>query len=199
MFRFFESIALIDGIPRNLDYHQDRVDRTFANYYPSHVPINLYKIVFDKGDVKIGKQKLKVIYNETDHQTCVSSYFSRKFSKHYIVEADDFSYSFKEVNRDFFELHSMVKNQHAIFSQGGFLVDGIYSNLIFFDQRQWLTPHTYLLNGTMRQSLLDQGKICEDEIRVVDLKRFSKFKLINALNSFEEACEYPISAIKNIR
>ena len=53
MFRFFESIALIDGIPRNLDYHQDRVDRTFANYYPSHVPINLYKIVNEAGDVKI--------------------------------------------------------------------------------------------------------------------------------------------------
>jgi 4-amino-4-deoxychorismate lyase len=49
----------------------------------------------------------------------------------------------------------------------------------------WLTPKTPLLNGTTRQRLLDDGKIVEAEIKVHELRRFTKVALLNAMIGFD--------------
>ena len=66
----------------------------------------------------------------------------------------------------------------------------------FYDSENWITPTSYLLNGTMRQFLLDTNQIIEDEIFPKDLNRFVSFKLINAMMNLEESPELSIDLIR---
>ena len=92
-------------------------------------------------------------------------------------------------------LKDAVNEDEIIIVQNGQITDTSYSNLVFFDGEKWITPTTYLLNGTMRQSLLQTKQIIEKPIQVEDLNRFESFKLINAMMDLEESPELPISII----
>jgi 4-amino-4-deoxychorismate lyase len=85
--------------------------------------------------------------------------------------------------------------QQIIFIKDGRITDSSYSNLIFYDGYRWLTPGEPLLAGTMRASLLADWKIHEEHINPNQLHLFKTFKLINALNNFEDAPEYPVSLL----
>ncbi|MBP6430064.1 MAG: aminotransferase class IV, partial [Bacteroidales bacterium] len=60
------------------------------------------------------------------------------------------------------------------------------SNIVFFDGKEYFTPTTFLLNGTMRQRLLDEKMIRERVIKIEDLKNSKRVLLINALNSLDD-------------
>ncbi|RZJ29047.1 MAG: aminodeoxychorismate lyase, partial [Chryseobacterium sp.] len=51
----------------------------------------------------------------------------------------------------------------------------------------------------MRQSLLASKKIKETEITLDNIREFSHFQLINALNDFDEMFIYPIEKIINLQ
>jgi len=69
---------------------------------------------------------------------------------------------------------------------------------LFKKGKDWFTPATYLLNGVQRQNLLKQKKVKETEITLQNIKDFSHFQLINALNDFNENFIYPIGRIVNL-
>ncbi|MEQ1586514.1 MAG: hypothetical protein ABL895_11590, partial [Cyclobacteriaceae bacterium] len=58
----------------------------------------------------------------------------------------------------------------------------------------WYTPASYLLKGTMRQSLLDAGLIKEATINHANYTQFESCKIINAMLGME-AEEIPVSSI----
>ena len=84
----------------------------------------------------------------------------------------------------------IVKNNH--------LTDTSYSNVLFKKGKEWFTPKTYLLNGVQRQNLLKNKKIKEAEITLQNLKEYSHFQIINAMNDFDDMFVYPISKIRNL-
>jgi 4-amino-4-deoxychorismate lyase len=49
-----------------------------------------------------------------------------------------------------------------------------------------------------RQELLQSGKITTADISPNNLREYSHFKLINALNDFDDALAYPLSRILNL-
>ena len=51
----------------------------------------------------------------------------------------------------------------------GAITDTSYSNVAFFDGRKYVTPDTFLLNGTRRQYLLGTGVLTERRITPSDL------------------------------
>ncbi len=59
---------------------------------------------------------------------------------------------------------------------------------IFFDGTEWVTPTTFLLNGTCRQRLLSEGKIKERIIHATDIPSFTHIGLINAMIGLGELC-----------
>ncbi len=84
----------------------------------------------------------------------------------------------------------IVKNNH--------ITDTSFSNLLFLKGKDWFTPNTYLLNGVQRQHLLKNKKIKEAEITLQNIKQFSHFQIINALNDFDDMFIYPIDRIMNL-
>lgn len=197
MFRFFESIAIANGQPRNLFFHQARVDKTFKNYYPKseshHLEYLLSKIQHtDKTLIKC-----KFSYDETSFKFYQLPYFIKTFKSFLLIRDDSLQYPFKFTDRT--KMDSYMKkidpDQQVIFIKNGRLTDSSFSNLIFNDGYRWLTPGDPLLAGTMRASLLADWRIHEEHINPNQLHLFKSFKLINALNTFEDAPEYPISKI----
>lgn len=63
----------------------------------------------------------------------------------------------------------------------GLLTDTSYSNIALFDGCHWVTARQPLLHGTMRQSLLDDGVLTEQDIKAEDWNSFRQVSLINAM------------------
>ncbi|MGB3132177.1 MAG: aminotransferase class IV [Saprospiraceae bacterium] len=196
MYRFFESIAIINGQVRNLEYHQDRVNRTFAKFYKASNLLVLKDAINDSILNKEGRFKCKVLYNNFKHNLYFEKYSSKVFKNHYLVDIGRVEYNFKYVNRNYLLRNcNNDLNSHALFFKKNLLTDGEFANIILNNGISWITPKTALLEGTMRRYLLDQKRIILKDIAIEDLHQYNSFKLINALNSFEEAKEYSISDI----
>ena len=67
--------------------------------------------------------------------------------------------------------------------------------MAFYSSGLWYTPLKPLLRGTTRQKLVDEGKIIEKEIRVEDLKNYSKVALMNAMIDFDIITTYDLKDI----
>ena len=79
--------------------------------------------------------------------------------------------------------------------QNGRITDTSYSNVVFYDGNQYITPSTYLLNGTKRRYLLERGIIKEQDIGLGDLPRFRYLFLINAMLDLEDNIQVKIRDI----
>lgn len=88
----------------------------------------------------------------------------------------------------------MPVDEELIIVKNGIITDTSYANLVFYNGKEWHTPSRPLLQGTKRQKLIDEGKIKEREIRVHDLKKFTKCSLINAMLDIGEI-ELPVNKI----
>jgi 4-amino-4-deoxychorismate lyase len=197
MYPFFESIAVISGQTRNLFYHQKRMDKTFKHYYPGseshHLDYLLSKIKF----LDAPMVKCKFSYNETAYKIYQIKYQIKKYHAFYLLEDNSISYAYKFTDRTAIEnLQSKVSSDsQVIITIQNRITDSSFSNIIFFDGYRWLTPANPLLPGTMRASLLAEWRIHEESIQTSHLAMFKSFKLINALNTFEDSPEYPIELI----
>ncbi|MBC6399615.1 MAG: aminotransferase class IV [Ekhidna sp.] len=177
--RFIESILFVNGKYHNLDLHQKRMVQTFDRFMPgasSHqLEDILPKFALD------GRYKVRVVY-DADYDIEVSAYHPKKITSLKVIESGHFDYSYKFENRSHInELLNQSKADDIIISIDGQVTDSSYSNLVFWDGRDWFTPDTPLLNGVKRQQLLKEKRIKEASISVNDLQTFQKVSLINAM------------------
>jgi 4-amino-4-deoxychorismate lyase len=116
-----------------------------------------------------------------------------------LVENNSYDYSFKfEDRKEFERMKTKAKTEEIIVVKNNHITDTSYTNILFLKGKEWFTPTTYLLNGVMRQHLLHEKKIKETEITLQNIKEFSHFQLINAMNDFDDMFIYPIERIVNL-
>ena len=196
MSRFIESICILDGEIRNLTFHQNRINQTRYKLLGLMDELNVSQLFQFADNQRIGKFKCRIVYAESIEEFQMLPYQIRPIHSVRLVENNAIEYRFKFEDRQAFAyLKDSVSEDEIIIIQNGQITDTSYSNLVFFDGEKWITPTTYLLNGTMRQSLLQTKQIIEKPIQVEDLNRFESFKLINAMMDLEESLELPISMI----
>lgn len=196
MSRFIESICILKGEIRNLTFHQNRINQTRYKLLGLMDELNVSQLFQFADNQRIGKFKCRIVYAESIEEFQMLPYQIRRIHSVRLVENNAIDYRFKLEDRKAFSyLKDAVNEDEIIIVQNGQITDTSYSNLVFFDGEKWITPTTYLLNGTMRQSLLQTKQIIEKPIQVEDLNRFESFKLINAMMDLEESPELPISII----
>ena len=196
MSRFIETICILNGEIRNLEFHQERFNRTRFKKFGLKNEIKLENQIQIAVNQEIGKFKCRIIYSEKIEFIEILPYEIRKINSVKLIENNEIEYKFKSENRNAFDLlKDSVLEDEILIVKNGQITDSSYSNLVFFDGENWITPSSYLLNGTMRQSLLQSGKITEDEVNPKDLNRFFSFKFINAMMNLEESPELDISII----
>lgn len=196
MSQFIESICVINGIIRNIEFHQARFDKTRYKKLGIEKVIDLNHSIHQHEIPTQGKFKCRIIYDEKIESIEFVPYQIKNINSIKLIENNEIEYKFKSTDRQSFELISdSVNEDEILIVKNGYVTDTSYSNIVFFDGENWITPKTFLLNGTMRQSLLKSGKIIESEIKSIDLQKFKSFKLINAMMDLNESPEKDISMI----
>lgn len=198
MFQFFESIAFIKGNARNITFHQERVDNTFKEFYPHAAAHQLENLLSSLIVNKAPLIKCRFTYNKTYFKCYLKPYHFKTFHSFVLIKDDSLDYNYKFTDRTLFNKHANNMNLETqiLFIKNKAITDTTFTNLIFNDGLRWLTPAIPLLAGTMRSSLLESQRIYEESIEPKHLGLFKSFKLINALNSMEDAIDYPISLIQ---
>ncbi|SMC70433.1 aminotransferase class IV [Moheibacter sediminis] len=197
MSRFIESICIKDGEIRNLTFHQARMNRSRYKILGIDGGINLEEFILSHQIPQNGKHKFRIVYDEKIESIEFIPYKIRTINSVKLIEDNQIEYPHKFLDRIQFELLSdNVSEDEILIVKNGKITDTSYSNIVFFDGENWITPSTFLLNGTMRQYLLKSNQIIEKEIDENDLNKFISFKLINAMMNLEESHELDISIIR---
>ena len=199
MSQFIESIKVEDQELFLLEFHQKRVNDTFA-HFGKEGSIDLEKIFKNLNHDEDGLYKLRLTYDlDKKIRTMMIPYAIPEIQDFQLVENNIYDYSFKFEDRKELEKMKMKsKAEEIIIVKNNHITDTSFSNILFQKGREWFTPSTYLLNGVQRQNLLKKKKIKEAEITLQNIKEFSHFQLINALNDFDDMFIYPISKITNL-
>ncbi len=193
----FESIRISRRAPLNLPYHQERVKRSQTRLFKVKTPISLKESIHLPSYLDDGEYKCRITYGQKIHKVEFSKYVPKKVSSLKLVFHDDVDYSFKFEDRQL--LNTLYNQREAcddiLIVKQGYLTDTSYSNIVFWNGEQWLSPTHCLLPGTQRAKLLREGTIRIEAIKVADLGNFAYAKLINAMLDWETAPTIPIQAI----
>lgn len=199
MSQFIESIKVEDQELFLLEFHQKRVNDTFA-HFGKEGSIDLEKIFKNLNHDEDGLYKLRLTYDlDKKFRTMMIPYAIPEIQDFQLVENNVYDYSFKfEDRKELEKMKAKSKAEEIIIVKNNHITDTSFSNILFQKGKEWFTPSTYLLNGVQRQYLLKKKKIKEEEITLQNIKEFSHFQLINALNDFDDMFIYPISKITNL-
>jgi len=199
MSRFIESIKVEDQKIFLKELHQKRMNDTFANF-GKVCKIDIYSQFLNLEHDEDGLYKFRIEYDlENNFKTQIIPYAISELDDFELVIDNKIDYSFKSADRT--RLQKLKDKSHAdevIIVKHNQITDTSYSNLLFLKDKTWFTPKSYLLNGVMRQNLLQSKEIKETEITLDNIKKFTHFQLINALNDFDDMFIYPIEKIINL-
>ena len=181
MCRFIESICCLEGKAQLIDLHQERVNRTFLEFFPQYIPIKLSDIV--QNIPAKGKYKCRVEYSFGLHSIEFKFYQTPSIHSLQVVQSDSIEYEYKSTKREeldrIFEQRGLADD--IIIVKNGRVTDSYFANLVFFDGKKWWTPDRPLLQGIKRQSLINLGLLKTKKIFKKDLSTFQKVSLINAM------------------
>jgi len=184
MFRLVESIKYLDGKIYNLEYHNERFNRSRKELFGIKSDISLeIPIQSSALQKEIGLYKCRVIYSEDIEEIEFAPYNFRKINSVKIVYDDEIDYKYKYLDKEPFNklLERKNKCDDIIIVKKGLITDASFANLVFFDGKKYYTPASPLLKGTKRAALLDQKIIFERDIAPEDLKSYKKLFFINAM------------------
>lgn len=184
---FVETIKVIDGAAPYIAYHQARMDRTAARFFPNAVLMPLEEC--SNAFRAPGLNKLRVVYGPSGIvKVECTPYALRSIKTLKVVDGGDIDYTFKSTDRTRLNQLSALKGDcdDVIITRHGLLTDTSFTNLAISDGQKWLTPTSPLLCGTKRAYLIERGLIQEADITVSDLMAAPRIRLFNAMIEFGE-------------
>lgn len=190
--QFVETIKMKNGEVLNLTYHQKRLERTIAHFFPelNSTAIPRLETLIDFPAYK-GVFKIRVLYGNKgiEHIEC-APYTLRSIRSLQVVHNDEINYAYKSTQRTALQALAAQRGEcdDIVIVKNGLVTDTSFTNLAIFNGHEWLTPRIPLLAGTRRAWLLDKGMIKEADLTPHDLYNARKIRLFNAMIDFDE-CE----------
>jgi len=197
MSQFIETIQLLQGKLKNLEFHQERFERTRREVLGIKNHPRLAEVICVPQGLDQGLFKCRVSYAEMIDLIEFEPHRNRRVKSLKLVQSEDIDYAYKYADRSKLEALFQERGDcdDILIVKNGKLSDSYYANVIFSLGSDWITPDTPLLPGTMRASLLNRGLIREGSIRPENLDSYQGIKLINAFHDIQSAIELPMKAI----
>jgi len=198
MSRFIESIKVEDQEIFLKELHQKRMNDTFS-HFGKECEIDIHSLFLNLEHEEDGLYKFRIEYDlDNNFKTQIIPYAISELDDFELVVDNGIDYNFKSADRTQLQkLKDKSRADEVIIVKDNQITDTSYSNILFLKDKNWFTSKSYLLNGVMRQDLLASKKIKETGITLDNIKEFSHFQLINALNDFDMFI-YPIEKIINL-
>lgn len=179
---FIETLKIIDGHFVCPLHHLQRMRDTQTEAFGRvHIPLLTDDLIPE--DKRQGIVKCRITYGETIGRIEYEPYRARNIRSLKLVDGGNIDYHLKYADRSLF--HPLLEQRGTcddiLIVREGEITDTSYSNVVFFDGAEYITPRAFLLNGTKRQKLLREGKVKVQTLRVEDLPRFDCLYLINAM------------------
>ncbi len=178
-----ETLKIENGVITNLPYHQARCDRSRHAIYGTTQTLELQTQIIPP---PTGVYRCRVLYAQRIHSIEYIPYIPPKFSSLKIITSD-IDYPYKYANRD--ALNTLLSAHETyddiIITKEGYLTDTSIANIAFYDGKRWLTPQKPLLQGTMRQKLIDEGFLQPKQIKEEEIPNYSHVALMNAMLGFK--------------
>lgn len=189
----FETIKVVDSIPVNLSWHQERVNFAFKKLLNGKA-FNLHELIQVPENHSSGISRCRFSYNDKEWTTEFSQYTPRQVKTLKLVDGNGIVYPHKFVDRSALNtLYDLREDcDDILISVNGHITDTSIANILFSDGKNWFTTSTPLLPGTTRARLINQGIIIERVITVNNFRVFSDFMLINAMNDFDLNKKQPV-------
>ena len=192
-----ETIKIAENYLINLEYHQQRVNRSIRDLFNKNARINLNEKIKVPGFLGKGLYKCRVIYNLEIKKVEFLHYKQPEIITLKLVSCNDLDYYYKFKNRqaitELLELKGRCDD--ILILRNDLVTDTSFCNIIFCDGNNWITPSNPLLKGTQREYLLEKGMVSEAILKSSDIYYFNSFKLINAMIDFETSQTLPITNI----
>ncbi len=183
MCRLFETIKVINKNLQNIEYHNSRLNSSRKELFGADDFIYLENIIKIPSSLSDDVYKCRVIYNKKIEKIEFEPYKPRIIRSLKLVECNDIEYGFKYHDRsminELFEKRGDCDD--ILIIKNGWVTDTSFSNIIFLNGKQWVTPSHPLLFGTKRQKLLDEGKIISKKIKSEDISKYQGARLINSM------------------
>ena len=162
----FETIKCKNGKLHNLEFHQERFNRSRKKYFDSTDSILIKESISIPEEFRSGVFRCRISYSEKIEKVEFIPFQFRKVESLKLVYDDSVDYSFKYTDREY--LTRLYKKREEcddiLIVKNNCITDSYTANPIFFDGKSWWTPDTVLLPGTQRARLLREGKITEQKI-----------------------------------
>ena len=193
-----ETIKINNGVPLNLEYHNERLTRSVKELFGKVLFMDLREKIEVPSFARNGIFRCRVEYDYDIRKIEFLPYRIKPVYSLKIIERDDIEYRHKYVDRT--QINEMLAmcgiNDDFLLIRNEMVTDTSYANIVFRNERdEWYTPASYLLPGTKRASLLRSGIIRETEITVSDIKNYSEARLINALIDINDTQGIPVNRI----
>lgn len=183
MFQLLETIRIVNNSPWNLEYHNSRFNNSRMDLYGINDSIDIGEYISCGGlDSRI-IYKCRIIYDEKIRTVEFIPYLPKEVNALKIVHSNTIDYSYKYADRNSLEEMLGMKGEcdEILIVKKNLLTDVSYGNIALFNGKEWHTPATPLLKGTMRQRLVDNEILLERDIDYRDLKDYSKISIINSM------------------
>lgn len=185
---FIETIRLEHGEMQLVQFHQNRMNRTVFEAFGILNEFSLAHHIYVPDHACSGTFKCRIVYDTQIRQVTFTPYERKEIRSLQVVFNDQIDYHLKKENRS--DLNRLIelrnKCDDILIVKNGFITDTWFCNVVFETKTELITPDTPLLNGVMREYLIDTCQIKPATIRIEDLNRFKKVHLINAMNRLYE-------------
>ena len=183
---FFETLRVEEGKVFNVEGHTRRLNRTRREIFGCDEPLDLAGFL-DTVPSR-GLYRCRILYDRELRGVGFHPYRRREPGSFQIVRSD-IRYPHKAVDRR--EIDELFAgrgdaDEILIVSPDGKLKDTSIANVALKLGGTWWTPSEPLLPGTMREKLLEEGKLKERDLKVSDLKELESFAVMNAMVGFWE-------------
>jgi len=188
MYRFIESIKLLNGEFFRLKLHQQRMDKVFDIFYPDLIKIDLYDSLNLLNFPKDGFYKCRIVFDSKIQDIEFLPYQLPQIRTLKVVEISIPSTIYKSADRkEINEVYSQrEKCDDVLLMKNNLVTDSSYCNTAFFNGKTWFTPKTPLIYGIQREELLKNKKIFEKDIGIDSVFSYQSICLFNALIEFGE-------------
>lgn len=197
MCRLFETIRIVDGVPRHIAWHEERMNLARKELWGADVPIVLATEIMIPAELSAGIARCRITYGPGIREVSYRPYEKRLIHSLKMVRSARIDYHLKFCDRTV--LDTLFEQRGAcdeiIIVRNGRITDTSMSNLVFYDGTAWYTPATPLLEGTCRNRLIAEGWLAEADIRPADLRHFRGCKLINAMREPGDEEMIPVANI----
>jgi len=197
MYLFIESIQILNRKPVNIECHTLRFNITRNEFFGCKQIVDLEQFIQIPIDLDANKYKCRIVYGETIEHVEFLPYSARTVSSLKMVHSNTIDYSFKYENRR--QIDELLKEKgnadDILIVKNGEITDTSCGNVLFWDGDQWYTPANPLLFGTQLMKLTADGTVIPQIIKPIDLQRFRKLRIVNAMLNFENEVDVAVSDI----